>query len=156
MAGSRIRVLIWGRLIPSSAFVNAVVLERLARPIDSVWRFGRDLRHSTNGGMAVVFCVICTLMNLRRARISPKPGIKKGTEVLHTGSHKFVRVQSIRNDIEVEHQGLARIPPGQRDVFPYQWQKSQPHQPARHTQRSQRLPPLTMEIAYPIIRNARA
>ena len=71
------RVLIWGRLTPSSAFVSRVVLEVYERPIDSVWRFGRDLRHSTNGWKAVVLLVKSTLMNLDRTRISPKPGIKK-------------------------------------------------------------------------------
>ena len=45
-------------------------------------------------------------MNLHRARISPKPGIKKGVGLLHTGGHKFVRAQGIREGVEVVHQGL--------------------------------------------------
>ena len=100
------RVLIWGRLTPSSAFASGVILQSYARPIDSVWRFGRDLRHLMNGEKKAVSHEKCILMNLHRTRISPEPGIKKGTEVLHAGSNKFVCAQSICESVEVSHQGL--------------------------------------------------
>ena len=75
-------------------------------PIDSVWRFGRVFRHSANRGKMFVSHMKYTVMNLHATRISPKVEIKKGVKILHAGSHRFIRVQSIPDDVEVAHKGL--------------------------------------------------
>ena len=139
-------------MTPLSAFASGVGSKRFVLPIDSVWRFGRDFRHSTNRAEMLVYSMKYTVMNLHRTRISPKPRITRCLEVLHAGSHRSVRVQSIRDGVEVPHKGLLWTPPGKRDGFPYPWQKPQPHRPARHAQWSQRLGHLTMEITDPLIR----
>ena len=60
-----------------SAFASGVVFESFAYPTDSVWRFGRDLRQSTNKGKVVLAHPKYTVMNLYRTRISPKSVIRK-------------------------------------------------------------------------------
>ena len=107
------RVLIWGRLTPFSASSNGVVSGPRARPIDSMWRFGRDFRHSTSGEKVVILSHMkYTVMNLHRARISPEPRIQEGVEVLHTGSHIFVRAKSVFDCVEVAREGLFWTLPG--------------------------------------------
>ena len=105
-AGIRIKFLIWGKSAPLSAFASGVVLKSSPYPIDSVWRFGRDFKHSTNGENVVKSHMKYTVMNLHETRVSPKPGVGEGIEVLHAGSHIFVCVQSIRDGVEVVHKGL--------------------------------------------------
>ena len=63
--------MIWGSLTNISAFLSRVVIEESpAHPIISVWRFGRDLRHLTNGEEEVLFHTNHTVMNLHKTRIS--------------------------------------------------------------------------------------
>jgi len=64
--------------MPSSASLSKGVHERLktnsirskTSPISSVWRFGRDFRHSTNGDEVSSFHGKCTLMNLERTQLN--------------------------------------------------------------------------------------
>ena len=98
--------MIWGSLTPFNAFSSGAVWESRMDPIDSVWRFGRVFRHSTNRGKMFVSHMKYTVMNLHETRVSPKPGVGEGIEVLHAGSHIFVCVQSIRDGVEVVHKGL--------------------------------------------------
>ena len=64
------RVLIWGSLTPLRAFFRKDVVELLDHPISSVWRFGRDSKHLTNGKKALLHKK-GTVMNLQRIRVSP-------------------------------------------------------------------------------------
>ena len=100
--GGMTKVLTCGSLTRPSAFLSCVVvLSSSHTPISSVCRFGRDLRHSTNKGEMgpVRSQERYTVMILhRRGRISLSLRTKKGTGVLHAGSQKRVRAQSIQYD----------------------------------------------------------
>jgi len=66
-----IRVLICGSWIRLIAFSSRVVIERSACPISSVWRFGRDSMHLTNGRMAELPHTIYTATNLQGWGLAP-------------------------------------------------------------------------------------
>ena len=103
----------------------------------------------TNEGKGNLVRVKYIVMDLQRTRISCNSG-REGIEVLHAGGKKFFRVRSIRNGVELPHQELPWIiHRTQHKVFPYPWKKSQPHRPACHAQRSQKLRPLITVIADP-------
>ena len=84
---------IWGSLTSSSAFLSGVAIDSYIHPIPSMWRFGRDRRHSVNGGIGDGRC---TVTNLRRTQISSDQETKKNTETPHASSQKRVR-DGVRN-----------------------------------------------------------
>ena len=57
-------------------------------------------------------------MNLEKSQISSDPGMKERIEVLHAGSQKWVRVQSIDDSDEVLPKGLP-CSLGQTDALPH-------------------------------------
>jgi hypothetical protein len=46
------------------------------------------------------------VMNLEGTQISPDPGIKKSTEVLHVDGQRYVRAQHIHGGLEVPYKAF--------------------------------------------------
>ena len=149
----KMRVLIWGSWTPLSASSSRVVTESSTHAINNVWRFGRDPKHLTNGGRVDTVRERYIVMSLQRARISLDPR-KKGMEVLYAVDQKFIRVRSIHNGVEPPCRRPLRNIQAQHEMFPYPREKSQPHLPTCHSQRSQKLCPLIAGVTdVPAIRS---
>ena len=74
-------------------------------PISSVWRFGKDSKHLTNGGEVGLVHTEYIFMNLQRMRISPSPETEKGIEVLHAGGQKPIPLRNFHSFLESLHKG---------------------------------------------------